>query len=111
MIYRHRRKNFSGEAVQFTEDGKNDALIASWLHMHPQRVKEVDAIAAHTVAGAVARAERGKGKRLGDWLLKTREGGVYISREADFESHYVPVANDPPPRPKDEFPKRKSHAD
>ena len=91
MQYQHRRKAIEGEAVQFTEDGKNDSLIASWFAVHPQRVKEVKALSAHTVSGAARRVERGSGPKRGDWLIRTKSGGLYVCPEADFEDHYVKV--------------------
>ena len=93
MQYRHRRKPIVGEAVQFTEDGKNDSLLASWFGLHPHRIKETNTVAAHTLAGVSRRAERGNSKRKpptqGDWLIRTKSGGLYICPEADFEDHYM----------------------
>ena len=101
MFYRHKRKAITGEAVQFTEDGKSDSIIASWFGIHPQRVKEVNALSAHTVNGVSRRVERGKGKSMGDWLIRTKSGGLYTCPEQDFEDHYVKVeAFDPKPKRK-----------
>jgi len=96
-MYRHKRKAIVGEAVQFTEDGKNDSLIASWFSVHPQRIKETNSVAAHTLAGVSRRAERGKGERKGDWLIRTKSGGLYICPEADFEEHYMKMEESAPP--------------
>jgi hypothetical protein len=92
-VYRHRRKAIVGEAAQFTEDGKSDSIIASWLGVHPQRVKEVNSVAAHMLSGVTRRAERGKGKRKGDWLIRTKSGGLYVCHEDDFADHYVKVGD------------------
>lgn len=106
-MYRHKRKPIVGEAAQFLEDGSNDSLIASWFGIHPQRVKETNALSAHTLSGTARRAERGNSKRKteGDWLIRTKTGGLYICPEADFAEHYVKV-EDFDPRPK-----KKAHAE
>ena len=88
-MFRHRRKPIVGEAVQFVEDGGNDSMIASWFGVHPQRVKEVDALSAHTLNGVARRVNRGKGKFKGDWLIRTKSGGLYVCPEADFDEHYM----------------------
>lgn len=91
MLYRHKRKPILGEAVQFTEDGKNDSLIASWFGIHPKRVSETSSLSAHTLNGTSRRVERGKDKRGGDWIIRTKSGGLYVCPEADFEDHYLKV--------------------
>lgn len=93
MRYRHKRKPIDGEAVQFTEDGKSDSLIASWFGIHPKRVSETNALSAHTLNGTSRRVERGslKANTSGDWLIRTKSGGLYVCPEKDFEDHYVKV--------------------
>lgn len=82
-MYRHKRKAIVGEVAQFTEDGKNDSLIASWFSVHPNRIREVNAVSAHTEAGVSRRADRGKGKAKGDWIIRTKNGTLCICPEAD----------------------------
>lgn len=111
-MYRHKRKPIVGEAAQFLEDGSNDSLIASWFGIHPQRVKETNALSAHTLSGTARRAERGNSKAKGDWLIRTKSGGLYICPEADFEEHYVKVDEFLPPKelePRVTYSRRKKH--
>lgn len=111
MFYRHKRKAIVGEVAQFVEDGKNDSLIASWFGIHPKRVSEVNALSAHTLNGVSRRVERGnsKAKTEGDYLIRTKTGGLYVCAEKDFEDHYVKVGSyverEPEPKPPEE-PKR-----
>lgn len=100
-MFRHRRKAIVGEVVQFTGDGKNDSIIASWIGVHPQRVKEANSVAAVTLEGRARRCDRGvRGSAKGDWLIRTKTGGLYVCPEADFEEHYMKMEEYVPKRKK-----------
>lgn len=110
-MYRHLRKSIEGEAVQFKADGSNDSTIASWFGLHPQRIKETNVLSAHTLAGVARRVRRGGESRdpetnrvlwkgEGDWLIRTRSGGLYVCSEGEFATHYAKKDEMPAEKPR-----------
>ena len=116
-MWKHRRKPIKGEAVQFTEDGKNDNIIASWLGVHPKRVNEVKAVVVPVPGVGNRKASRGGVPKdfAGDWIIKAKDG-LYVCFGEAFEDTYElepepeiakpeviqpePVAADAPPKKK-----------
>ena len=88
-MYRHKRKPIRGEAVQFTEDGRNDNIIASWLGVHPKRVNEVRAVVVPVPGVGNRKASRGDSKIdfAGDYIIKAKDG-LYVCFGEAFEDTY-----------------------